>query len=171
MEELELEQAEAEPPLCSGPSPPFAAVGFALVLPEQKSCRSSFQLALFSLTSPEHSGCPTLQAGNSETHAENHVQDSNPETQAEYPSPQPAYPETQIGYLVVQAGKTGCGLVDIPVQYQQVSLQPNIPAKPLYIIKLVPSPDCPPGLQYLSQVNQILIHQQIELTEGMYSLY
>ncbi|XP_070322718.1 phospholipid scramblase 2-like isoform X1 [Odocoileus virginianus] len=165
MEELELEQAEAELPLCSGPSPPFAAVGFALVLPEQKSCRSSFQLALFSLTSPEHSGCPTLQAGNSETHAENHVQDSNPETQAEYPSPQPAYPETQIGYLVVQAGKTGCGLVDIPVQYQQVSLQPNIPAKPLYIIKLVPSPDCPPGLQYLSQVNQILIHQQIELTE------
>lgn len=102
--------------------------------------------------SPEHSGCPTLQAGNSETHAENHVQDSNPETQAEYPSPQPAYSETQIDYLVVQAGKTGCGLVDIPVQYQQVSLQPNIPAKPLYIIKLIPSPDCPPGLQYLSQV-------------------
>ena len=99
----------------------------------------------------QHSGCPTLQAGNTETQAENHAQDSNPETQAKYPNPQPAYSETQIDRLVVQAGKTS-GLVDIPVQYQQVSLQPNTPAKPLYIIKLIPSPDCPPGLQYLSQV-------------------
>lgn len=50
MEELELEQAEAERPLCSGPSPSFSAVGSAPVLLERKSCRSSFQLALFSLS-------------------------------------------------------------------------------------------------------------------------
>ena len=26
-------------------------------------------------------------------------------------------------------------------------------------------PDCPPGLEYLTQIDQVLVHQQIELLE------
>ena len=28
------------------------------------------------------------------------------------------------------------------------------------------APNCPPGLEYLTQVDQLLVHQQIELFEG-----
>lgn len=27
--------------------------------------------------------------------------------------------------------------------------------------------DCPPGLQYLSSIDQLLVHQQVELLEGI----
>ena len=27
------------------------------------------------------------------------------------------------------------------------------------------APDCPPGLEYLTQVDQLLVHQQIEIFE------
>ena len=32
-------------------------------------------------------------------------------------------------------------------------------------------PDCPPGLEYLTKVDQLLVHQQVELLEGMIHLY
>lgn len=31
-----------------------------------------------------------------------------------------------------------------------------------------PPPDCPPGLEYLTQINQLLIKQQVELLEGIF---
>lgn len=27
-------------------------------------------------------------------------------------------------------------------------------------------PNCPPGLEYLTQIDQVLVHQQVELLEG-----
>ena len=30
---------------------------------------------------------------------------------------------------------------------------------------------CPPGLEYLSQINQLLVHQQVELLEGKDDLW
>ena len=32
------------------------------------------------------------------------------------------------------------------------------------------APGCPPGLEYLTQVDQLLVHQQIELLECMLKL-
>ena len=31
-------------------------------------------------------------------------------------------------------------------------------------------PNCPPGLEYLTQVDQLLVHQQVELLEGIFFL-
>lgn len=28
-------------------------------------------------------------------------------------------------------------------------------------------PNCPPGLEYLTQVDQLLVHQKVELLEGL----
>ena len=30
------------------------------------------------------------------------------------------------------------------------------------------NPNCPPGLEYLSAVDQLLVHQKVELLEGIY---
>ncbi|XP_057593776.1 phospholipid scramblase 2-like [Hippopotamus amphibius kiboko] len=150
---------EAEPGLSEQPSwpPPIPA------RPRPLQCQGVS--CLKPPSSPGYNGCPAPQAGNSETQAENHVQDSKPETQAEYPDPQPSYPGTQTEYLILPAGDTGAGLVGIPVQYQPVSLQPSVPARLLWIPELTLSSDCPPGLEHLNQLDQVQVHQQIELTE------
>ncbi|KAJ8775591.1 hypothetical protein J1605_001311 [Eschrichtius robustus] len=76
----------------------------------------------------------------------------------------------QSEYLILPPGYSVVGAVGIPVQFQPVSLQTSVPARLLWIPKLPPSSDCPPGLEYLNQVDQIQIHQQIELTEEMNKL-
>ncbi|XP_036706746.1 phospholipid scramblase 2-like [Balaenoptera musculus] len=106
---------------------------------------------------------PAHQAGCSETQAENTV------PKAGCSASQPGFSGMQSEYLILPPGYSVIGAVGIPVQFQPVSLQPSVPARLLWIPKLPPSSDCPPGLEYLNQVDQIQIHQQIELTEVIIS--
>ncbi|XP_015342456.1 phospholipid scramblase 1 isoform X1 [Marmota marmota marmota] len=90
---------------------------------------------------PGHSGYPGMQPG--------------------YPGPpQGAYLGPQAGYPIPPPNYTGAGPVGFPVQNQPGGPvgTPWMPAPP-------PPLDCPPGLEYLTQIDQILVHQQVELLE------
>ncbi|XP_019789879.1 phospholipid scramblase 1 isoform X2 [Tursiops truncatus] len=76
-----------------------------------------------------------------------------------------AYPGTQAGYPVPPAGYSGAGPVGFPVPYQPVTSQPGAPAGVPWMPAPSPPLNCPPGLEYLTQIDQLLIHQQIELLE------
>ena len=36
----------------------------------------------------------------------------------------------------------------------------------LEMVRMAPIADCPPGLEYLTQIDQILVHQKVELLES-----
>ncbi|XP_034517758.1 phospholipid scramblase 1 isoform X4 [Ailuropoda melanoleuca] len=90
-----------------------------------------------------------------------------PGPQAGYPGPQAGYPGPQGGYPIPPAGYSGAGPVGFPVQHQPVYNQPGGPAGVPWMPAPPPPLDCPPGLEYLSQIDQILVHQQIELLEAL----
>ncbi|XP_039616496.1 phospholipid scramblase 1-like isoform X2 [Polypterus senegalus] len=59
----------------------------------------------------------------------------------------------------------------------QMQMQSGVPVPPGYVAPpsgFMPAPSrpigCPPGLEYLTQIDQVLIHQQIELAEVIFGL-
>ncbi|XP_030842759.1 phospholipid scramblase 1-like isoform X1 [Strongylocentrotus purpuratus] len=46
-----------------------------------------------------------------------------------------------------------------------VSSQPGMPGEWMPMPQVQSSPNCPPGLEYLAQIDQLLVHQQIEILE------
>nr|XP_014334790.1 PREDICTED: phospholipid scramblase 1 isoform X1 [Bos mutus] len=90
----------------------------------------------------------------------------------EYPSaafPGPpghiGYPGPQAGYAVPPPGYASPGPVGFPVQHQPVTGHPGAPTQVPWMPAPLPPLNCPPGLEYLTQIDQLLIHQQIELLE------
>ncbi|KAM5291838.1 phospholipid scramblase 1-like [Ctenodactylus gundi] len=77
-----------------------------------------------------------------------------------YPGPQPGYPGPHGAYPGPQPGSAGPASAGVPF--------PNQPGGPAGAT-LMPAPppplNCPPGLEYLTQIDQILVHQRVELLE------
>ncbi|XP_058407271.1 phospholipid scramblase 1-like [Diceros bicornis minor] len=101
---------------------------------------------------PGNTGYPGPQAG-------------YPGPQAGYPGPQAGFPGPQAGYSVPPADYPGAGPGGFAAHQQPVYNQPGRPAGIPWMPTPPPPSNCPPGLEYLSQIDQILIHQQIELLE------
>ncbi|KAM4694133.1 phospholipid scramblase 2-like [Discoglossus pictus] len=88
------------------------------------------------------------------------------------PSGYPGYPPPgmQVPYGYGQPpqgfqgppGQPGYGYGGPPIQNQPMG--PGGPAA-AWMPAPEPNPNCPPGLEYLSQIDQLLIHQQVELLE------
>ncbi|KAM5291839.1 LOW QUALITY PROTEIN: phospholipid scramblase 1-like [Ctenodactylus gundi] len=81
-----------------------------------------------------------------------------PRSQGAHPSPSEDYPAMPMDCL--HADQAG-----VPVQNQQAQNLQGGPTAVLWM-PLPPAPlNCPPGLEYLSQIDQVLIHQQVDLLE------
>uniref|UniRef100_A0A8C8U4V3 Phospholipid scramblase n=1 Tax=Peromyscus maniculatus bairdii TaxID=230844 RepID=A0A8C8U4V3_PERMB len=94
---------------------------------------------------PEQNGFPTPQYG--------------------YQGPQGPYAGPQAGFPVPPGGYAGAGPSGFPVQNQPAYNHPGGPGGTPWMPAPPPPLNCPPGLEYLTQIDQILIHQQIELLE------
>ncbi|XP_045395369.1 phospholipid scramblase 1-like [Lemur catta] len=91
-----------------------------------------------------------------------------PKPQAGYPVPPTDCPVPLAGYPVPPPGYSHAGPAGFAVQNQPVYNRAGGPAG----VPWMPAPprplNCPLGLEYLSQLDLILIHQQIELTEVLF---
>ncbi|XP_043330008.1 phospholipid scramblase 2 isoform X1 [Cervus elaphus] len=74
-------------------------------------------------------------------------------------------PGPQAGYPVPPAGYASPGPAGFPVQHQPVTSHPGEPTQVSWMPAPLPPLNCPPGLEYLTQIDQLLIHQQMELLE------
>ncbi|XP_071945547.1 phospholipid scramblase 2-like [Antedon mediterranea] len=78
--------------------------------------------------------------------------------------PQPGHPQPGYGYGPAQPGYAAP-----PPGYQGqpgvVGVQPGAVSAP-WMAKPETVPGCPPGLEYLTQVDQVLVHQVVELLEA-----
>ncbi|XP_042091803.1 phospholipid scramblase 2 isoform X2 [Ovis aries] len=75
------------------------------------------------------------------------------------------YSDPQAGYQVPPPDYASPGPVGLPVQYQPVTGHPGEPTQVPWMPAPLPPLNCPPGLEYLTQIDQLLIHQQMELLE------
>lgn len=77
------------------------------------------------------------------------------------PGPQPGYPPPESGYPM-----PGIGFQPPITQsyVQPMTAQPN-PGEQWMNVP-IGIPNCPPGLEYLTQVDQLLVHQKVELLEA-----
>ncbi|XP_030678547.1 phospholipid scramblase 1 isoform X4 [Nomascus leucogenys] len=114
---------------------------------------------------------PQMNASHPETNLPVGYPPQYPPTAFQGPPGYNGYPGPQVGYPPPPAGHSGPGPAGFPVPNQPVYNQPvyNQPGGAAGV-PWMPAPppplNCPPGLEYLSQIDQILIHQQIELLEG-----
>ncbi|XP_004629337.2 phospholipid scramblase 1-like [Octodon degus] len=81
--------------------------------------------------------------------------------QAGYPGPNSPYPGPYPGPPIPPGSSAGAVQPGFPIQSQPVYGPAAVPWMPAPPVPL----NCPPGLEYLSQIDQILVHQQIELLE------
>ena len=59
-----------------------------------------------------------------------------------------------------------CVITDIVYSLLGCLFSGGAPAKAQWMQAPQAGPNCPPGLEYLTQVDQLLVHQQVELFEG-----
>ncbi|XP_053456346.1 phospholipid scramblase 1 isoform X2 [Nycticebus coucang] len=78
---------------------------------------------------------------------------------------EPGYPGPHAGYPVPPTNYSPAGPPGFPVQNQPVYNQPVGPAGVQWMPAPPPPLNCPPGLEYLTQINQLLVHQQVEILE------
>ncbi|XP_053167036.1 phospholipid scramblase 2-like isoform X2 [Hemicordylus capensis] len=79
--------------------------------------------------------------------------------------PPPGYQDSYYPAPQVPHGFPGSAIPGQPGGYLAVQAQPNAPPPIIWMPAPPAVPKCPPGLEYLSQIDQISIEQQIELME------
>lgn len=95
-----------------------------------------------------------------------------PPPQGNYPQPQAGYPPTQGGYAPQHGYQPPQGGYPAYGQQQVIGTQPvpggGFPAASGGWMNMPQGiPNCPPGLEYLTMIDQLLVHQKVELLEAL----